>query len=158
MCRRVPSQLLNSQSGTYAIVLRCSDEVRISIGRLGESQLRTGHNIYIGSAFGPGGVRARVLRHNQREKRRHWHIDYLREHMSLVEAWYTHDFERREHRWVDVMNDMSLALFLTGFGSSDCGCYSHLFHSIARPEISLFREAVARQVAHHERIDVWTPT
>ena len=149
---------LNSQPGTYAIVLRCSDRDRISIGRLGESLLRTGHYIYIGSAFGPGGIRARVIRHHRDEKNRHWHIDYLKEHMPLVEAWYTYDVERREHRWVEVMNGMNLAPYLKGFGSSDCRCYSHLFHATARPQISQFREAVTRQIAGHERIDVWTPT
>lgn len=148
---------MNSQSGTYAIVLRCSAEVSIPIGRLGECELRTGYYIYIGSAFGPGGVRARVLRHNQREKRRHWHIDYLKEHLPLVEAWYSHDLERREHRWVKAMSDMNLAPCLKGFGSSDCDCYSHLFHSFARPKVSRFREAVARLVADHGLVGVWTP-
>ncbi len=149
---------LNSQPGTYAIILRCSDEDSILIGQLGEFQLRKGHYIYIGSAFGAGGVRARVMRHHRDEKARHWHIDYLREHMPMVEAWYTHDAERREHRWVEVMTGMNLVPCLKGFGSSDCACYSHLFHVTARPKISLFRAAVTRQVAGHDRISVWTPT
>ena len=148
---------LNSQPGTYAIVLRCSDEDRLAIGRLGEFQLRKGYYIYIGSAFDAGGVRARVIRHHREEKVQYWHIDYLRKQIPLVEAWYTHDAERREHRWVEVMTGMNFVRYSKGFGSSDCGCYSHLFHVTARPKVSLFRGAITQQVAGHDRIDVWTP-
>ena len=149
---------LNSQPGTYAIVLRCAGEGRIMIGRLGEFQLKKGHYVYIGSAFGAGGVRARMIRHHRDEKVRYWHIDYLREQMPLVEAWYTHDAERREHLWVEVMTDLNFVPYSKGFGSSDCGCYSHLFHAPARPKVSSFRAAIMQQVAGHGRIDVWTPT
>ena len=149
--------MFNSQPGTYAIVLRCTDEDRITIGRLGDFQLRKGHYIYVGSAFGAGGVRARVIRHYSGGKARYWHIDYLTEHISLVEAWYTHDPERREHCWVDVMTRMNLVPCKKGFGSSDCGCYSHLFHVTARPKVSLFRRAITRQVGGHHQIDVWIP-
>ena len=150
--------MLNSQPGTYAIVLRCSEGKNVSIGRLGEIQLGKGNYIYIGSALGAGGVRARVMRHIRNDKIRHWHIDYLKEHMPLVEVWYTYDAERREHHWAEVMSCMNLAPYPKGFGSSDCDCYSHLFYIAARPEVSLFREAVTRQTASHDRIDVWKPT
>ncbi|HYA22015.1 MAG TPA: DUF123 domain-containing protein [Thermoproteota archaeon] len=33
--------------------------------------------LYVGSARGPGGLRARVARHLRRDKVRKWHIDYL---------------------------------------------------------------------------------
>jgi len=148
---------MNSESGTYAIVLRCPCEDRIAIGRLGTFQLTKGHYIYVGSAFGAGGVRARVMRHHRDDKARHWHIDYLREYMPLVEAWYTYDAKRREHRWVEVMAGMSFVPCLKGFGSSDCDCYSHLFHVTAKPKVAMIRGAIAQQVAGHYRIDVWTP-
>ena len=99
-----------------------------------------------------------MIRHHRDEKVRYWHIDYLREYIPLVEAWYTHDGERREHRWVEVMTGMSFAPHFKGFGSSDCGCYSHLLYVTARPKVSVFRRAIAEQIAGHQRIDAWTPT
>lgn len=148
---------LSSRPGTYAIVLRCRDKGKIFIGQLGEFELKTGHYIYIGSAFGPGGVRARVMRHHRAQKCRHWHVDYIKERMTLVETWHSHDIARREHQWASAMSRMNLAPYIKGFGSSDCKCFSHLFHASARPQASVFRDAVTREIAGHARIDVWTP-
>jgi Uri superfamily endonuclease len=36
-----------------------------------------GRYIYAGSAYGPGGLKARVSRHMRRAKRSQWHIDQL---------------------------------------------------------------------------------
>jgi len=98
------------------------------------------------------------MRHHRSGEVRHWHIDYLRPHMSMVEAWYTHDAERREHLWVTAMNGMDILPYAKGFGSSDCDCYSHLFHTVARPEVSRFGDAIARDLVTHDPIDVWIPT
>ncbi|HJP03440.1 MAG: GIY-YIG nuclease family protein [Gammaproteobacteria bacterium] len=148
---------MNSKPGTYAIVLHCPRECSAAIGRLGEVPLKMGYYIYVGSAFGPGGVRARVTRHQRSDKTQHWHIDYLQAHMTVVEAWYTHDAERQEHRWASAMKSISVAPCAKGFGSSDCDCYSHLFHAAGRPKVSEFCVAIERAVANHDRIDVWTP-
>ena len=77
--------------GTYALILQCDLNDRVQIGRLGEIELRPGYYIYVGSAFGPGGVKARVERHWRTDKRKHWHIDYLREHVTPVEAWISYE-------------------------------------------------------------------
>ena len=41
--------------GTYALVLSCTTEQRIAIGRLGVLDVRPGCYVYVGSALGPGG-------------------------------------------------------------------------------------------------------
>ncbi|MDP7041544.1 MAG: GIY-YIG nuclease family protein [Gammaproteobacteria bacterium] len=148
---------MNPDPGTYAIVLHCPRECSVAIGRLGKILLKTGYYVYVGSAFGPGGVRSRVLRHQRRDKAQHWHIDYLGAHMTVVEAWYTHDAERQEHRWAAAMKSTNTAPCTKGFGSSDCDCYSHLFHAAVRPKVSGFRGAIERAVTNHDQIEVWTP-
>lgn len=148
---------MDSIAGTYAIILKCPAPHARLVGRLGACHVMKGYHIYVGSAFGPGGVRARVMRHQRSEKRRHWHVDYLGDPMRLVEAWYSHDPERREHLWAAVLSGLDFSQPHEGFGSSDCGCFSHLFHSAARPRLSHFREAVLREAPGHEPIGLWNP-
>lgn len=149
--------MLSTNAGTYAVVLRCDHVVRATIGRLGEVTIRKGYYVYVGSAFGSGGVAARVGRHSRTSKRLRWHIDYLREESRLVEAWYTYDAERREHDWLETMIAMNLVPCIGGFGSSDCRCYSHLLRATSRPSPWLFRETTAQKFPAHDRIGVWTP-
>jgi Uri superfamily endonuclease len=116
-------------SGTYALILRNYSKATIQIGRWGRICVKPGYYSYIGSAFGPGGVRARVSRHLRKEKRKHWHIDYLREFMEPVGIWYTHDRRRLEHIWAQSLSEMGGLMSIHGFGCSDCNCDSHLFHA-----------------------------
>ena len=116
-------------SGTYALILRNYSKATIQIGRWGRICVKPGYYSYIGSAFGPGGLRARVSRHLRQEKRKHWHIDYLREFMEPVGVWYTHDRQRLEHIWAQSLSEVDGLISTHGFGCSDCNCDSHLFHA-----------------------------
>jgi len=113
-------------SGTYALILKAREEKRIQIGRWGSLDIQLGYYIYIGSAFGPGGVKARVSRHF-RSKKPHWHIDYLSENIILQEAWLSYDELRLEHIWANSLLNNANYQAIKGFGCSDCNCYSHLF-------------------------------
>ena len=144
--------------GTYAIIVRCMDEEKIAVGRLGDCRFESGYHVYVGSAFGSGGVRARVMRHRRNQKALHWHIDYLTSRMPVTGAWYSHDLEPREHLWARVMSGLSSSQCLKGFGSSDCDCFSHLFHFLAQPRMPVFREALMRAAPEHRRLDVWNAT
>ncbi|MFO8145391.1 MAG: DUF123 domain-containing protein, partial [Candidatus Syntrophosphaera sp.] len=53
----------------------------------------------VGSARGPGGLAARIARHQREPKPRHWHIDYLRAHAELIAVWYTVGSLGRECSW-----------------------------------------------------------
>jgi Domain of unknown function DUF123 len=70
--------MIPASPGTYALVLRCSTTRTVRIGRIGTIRLMPGWYVYIGSAFGPGGLRARIGHHTARAARPHWHIDHLR--------------------------------------------------------------------------------
>ena len=69
---------MTSQPGTYALILHCPSDRPMAVGRLGVITFEKGYFIYIGSAFGAGGVLARVKRHCRTDKRLRWHIDYVR--------------------------------------------------------------------------------
>ena len=80
MGRRVlnPGDLPDA-SGAYALVLRLARAMRLDIATLGRPVLPPGLYLYAGSAWGPGGIRARVGRHLRHPKARVWHIDHLTE-------------------------------------------------------------------------------
>ena len=118
---------LLAEPGTYALVLRSSSTRAIRIGRLGVLALRPGYYVYIGSAFGPGGLRARIAHHARRTPLPHWHIDYLRRHTRIESVGYCCG-ERREHEFAAAIRALpGTAVPMRGFGSSDCGCETHLF-------------------------------
>ena len=119
--------LIDPQPGTYALILYSNSTARIRIGRLGVMQLQRGYYVYVGSALGAGGLRARIAHHQGISKRPHWHIDYLRAHARLHSVWVNYDGKRHEHEWARSITRLGDATFpLPGFGSSDCTCPSHL--------------------------------
>ncbi len=118
---------MESIPGTYALVLENKQAFETDVGRFGILSVKPGYYIYVGSAFGPGGVKARVKRHGAREKSLHWHIDYLSVRMRLVNTCYTYRPEKLEHEWATKLLDVSELIPVEGFGCSDCGCRTHLF-------------------------------
>src|SRR5512139_785094 len=134
--------------GTYALVCRCSCRDEIAVGRLGFLAMRKGFYVYIGSAFGPGGIRARVARHVSRPVSRHWHIDYLWRSVRVAEVWYSHDPVRREHDWARILRRAEgSSVPLRQFGASDCRCEAHLLFFEQAPSLAWFRAQRAQRVA-----------
>ena len=80
-------EIEQARPGTYALVLSSRSTDLIQIGRLGALQLQSGSYVYVGSALGPGGVRARLAHHLKPSRRPHWHIDYLRAHTEVEDIW-----------------------------------------------------------------------
>ena len=138
-------QAVEPKPGTYALVLHAAAGESLQIGRLGRLDLQPGFYVYVGSALGPGGVRARLRHHLTRAARPHWHIDYLRPATRLVEIWYSHDEAIREHTWAEGIRRMrSASTPLPGFGSSDCHCPSHLSFHPERPSRGSLSRALHR--------------
>ncbi|MCJ7701215.1 MAG: GIY-YIG nuclease family protein [Anaerolineales bacterium] len=125
------------QPGTYALILELVHPRRLLAGRLGEHHLPEGIYVYLGSARGPGGLRARLGHHFSGRGRLHWHIDYLRS-MAQVRGWAY--FVTAAGLHPPVPTECEWSLFLAGlpgaiipvpkFGASDCraGCPAHLVH------------------------------
>jgi Uri superfamily endonuclease len=125
---------MSSRRGTYALVMRAEAQKVVQVGCLGSLEFAPGYYVYVGSAFGPGGVHARVRHHRKIADRPRWHIDYLRLHARVEKVWFSYDSARREHQWAAVMAQaMRGSIPLSGFGASDCGCASHLFYFPSRP-------------------------
>ncbi len=132
---------MQAQPGTYALVMACTDTQQVEVGKLGRLRLRPGFYVYVGSAFGPGGLKARIAHHTRIAVRPHWHIDYLRPALRLIDVWYSYDSERREHQWAKALYHANAAgIPMAGFGASDCSCPSHLFKFNRKPPDRLFRK------------------
>jgi len=65
-------------TGTYILVLHLAAPRHI--GRFGTFAFPAGYCLYVGSAFGPGGLEARIDRHRRARKKPYWLIDHLRRH------------------------------------------------------------------------------
>jgi Uri superfamily endonuclease len=145
-----PTDGPRAEPGTYALLLRADAEQTIAVGALGELTVRPGGYVYVGSAFGPGGVRARVRRHARADGARHWHVDYLRSGTTLEAVWYTHDPTRRECAWAAALRSRAdVDVPLGGFGASDCDCSSHLVAVPSAPSFAAFRDRMQDEWPDH---------
>lgn len=125
--------------GTYALVLHLESREEITVGKLGTFGFPTGYYLYLGSALGPGGLEARLYRHRRRDKKLHWHIDYLLEHAQLVEVWSAASTARLECLWAQAARQLPDGETpVPGFGSSDCRCPSHLIRLARKPSYEEF--------------------
>ena len=136
--------------GTYVMLFYLSQPLQCRVGRLGQVKLAAGYYLYVGSAFGPGGVRARTDHHKQISRRPHWHLDYLRPQMQLLEIWASYDTQPREHLWAETLAAMRGARTpVTGFGSTDCSCSSHLIRLSYKPSLAGFRRRIRKKEPGH---------
>ena len=139
--------------GTYALIFSTSRKGQIAIGKIGTLRLQPGFYVYVGSAFGPGGLKARISHHCRKAALPHWHIDYLASALTLREIWYTCDPVHREHQWATIISNLrGGSVPLAGFGSSDCRCNSHLFFFKSKPGSKNFRRKIHSNIASHARI------
>jgi len=121
-----PAPESGTEPGTYVLFVAVAAAADIEIGRLGVIRFEAGRYAYIGSAFGPGGLEARLNRHLRAGKRRHWHIDYLRETADVIRVWTIAGPDRLECQLAGQLAAARGAKPVAGFGASDCGCNSHL--------------------------------
>lgn len=154
-----------SRPGTYALVFRARRRRVVRVGRLGPVELRRGWYVYVGSAFGPGGLAARIRHHVRRAARPHWHLDYVGRAVRFSEAWCSEDPRRREHLWAVLLRHIAgCSVPAPGFGASDCRCASHLLFFNSAPSVEDFtkrlREAAREHaaVAQARRIDPERPS
>lgn len=123
--------MLPRAGGAYALLIRLPRPLPVSFGAARDVRLAPGRYLYCGSAYGPGGLAARVGRHLRKCKPMHWHVDQLtaRGHVDDV-------LTVVGGRECDLVDRFALLpgtrVPLPGFGSADCrSCASHL---LAVPE------------------------
>ncbi|MEE4113311.1 MAG: GIY-YIG nuclease family protein [Desulfobacteraceae bacterium] len=133
--------------GTYALIFRCSVPFQAVVGKLGPVFLSSGYWIYVGSAFGPGGLRSRLSHHLKPSRRPHWHLDYIKSDLRPVEIWTTTDPLNREHDWATLLSAGNGASRpIAGFGATDCRCRSHLIHMTRPPDFFCFTKQARRVI------------
>ncbi len=114
----------------YAMLFTLEKPITITIRSLGSISLGKRIYAYIGSARGPGGLRARINHHLRRHKRRkHWHIDYITVNpvfkpLKLVYIETSMDLE--EELVERILSTRQYSIVVQGFGSSDKKSISHL--------------------------------
>ncbi|NQV22245.1 MAG: GIY-YIG nuclease family protein [Rhodospirillales bacterium] len=127
---------LPATPGAYVLVIRLRRRLRAWPGtdpqpRSGPQPgsgpvLAPGLYLYAGSANGPGGIRARVLRHTRRNKLRHWHVDRLTGNARVIAV--AAMVGGNECKIVEAVSALpQVTVPAPGFGSSDCRtCPAHL--------------------------------
>ncbi len=118
----------NTVKGVYLLIIEITNQLIIII-RGTRYKLEPGYYIYVGSAWGPGGLRSRIARHIKKDKKIHWHIDKVTSKpFSLVKTicflpGAPSYYESRIARTLSMKLD-----FIPRFGSTDRrGDISHLF-------------------------------
>ncbi|MBI2852526.1 MAG: GIY-YIG nuclease family protein [Chloroflexi bacterium] len=109
--------------GSYVLLLHLPIGMTLSFGRNRSAVFQRGHYAYVGSAM--NGLEARVNRHLRKDKKRHWHIDYLLEHAEVTGVILAKSASRTECAIAMALAERFDSI--SGFGSSDCRCPSHLF-------------------------------
>jgi Uri superfamily endonuclease len=113
--------------GIYVLIINLKYSIRIRVGALGNLTFPAGLYAYVGSA--QNSIELRVARHQRKEKRLFWHIDYLLNAESAkVEAVYVGEWLKADECRVAREIEANGAVPTLGFGCSDCCCVSHLFH------------------------------
>jgi Uri superfamily endonuclease len=114
--------------------------------------------LYIGTAHGPGGLRARLGHHLGLSNRPHWHVDYLRAHTNPNGVWYCYDSRPWEHQWAECIGRLpGASIPLVGFGASDCQCESHLYFFKGRPSRTNFARSMEAIDRSHPLIRLRRP-
>jgi Uri superfamily endonuclease len=140
---------LPEAKGTYILIAQVQRVKSLVIGSLGKHEIIPGFYLYVGSAFGSGGLRARLGHHLESTIEPRWHIDYLLQIAIPVEIWFTTADRKLEHRWAELLGSCSkFRVPIPRFGSSDYhrSCISHLFYSKKRASFRWFQQQVRDMV------------
>ncbi len=127
--------------GAYILFIQVHAALEIAPGALAKSTLPAGLYAYVGSARGPGGLRARLTRHMRPDRRIHWHVDHLTRRAPVVAVLPLPGSERSECGCLkSLLAIEGVSVPVRGFGSTDCraGCPAHLVRlpdEISLPEL-----------------------
>ena len=110
--------------GSYILLINLNKEKNIHTGKLGNLHFKSGYYVYIGSAL--NGINQRVNHHLSKDKKNHWHIDYLLNESEILNVYYKENNQKEE---CNIASEF-LKKFdnIPGFGCSDCNCNSHLIY------------------------------
>lgn len=118
-------------SGLYQLIISLREKRVVSVGRHGRFSFPAGYCVYTGSA--KRGLESRIARHLRRRKRIRWHVDYLLRYgrIIVVKTYRDGRSECELSRRVEKLPGSRIVA--CSFGSSDCGCSTHLFYFHGNP-------------------------
>lgn len=137
-----------SAAGSYILTVRLKTASTIEVGSLGKRDFPAGYYAYVGSAM--GGFKARLGRHIRKNKTPRWHIDYLTNKGNISSVVIFESTQRDECRISELLG--SRFARVSGFGSSDCDCASHLFYAPGEAEMKAGVEKIASLVPRPSKI------
>jgi Uri superfamily endonuclease len=128
--------------GIYALIIDLTQDATITVGALGETHFKEGTYVYVGSA--QANLEQRVKRHLRKEKRLHWHIDYLlsNPHAKITNVLYLQGDKSAECKTAQQVRMQGEPV--QGFGCSDCHCASHCFLVAGSEFLGEFMEPLVR--------------
>ena len=146
---------LPDEPGVYALILRAKRRVNTQVGRFGRVELGPGVYVYVGSAKGPGGLKARISRHLRSWKRLRWHIDYLlTAGLEVVAVAYLPSKSVTECDLVSALLEEGFTAPVRRLGATDCrrGCPAHFLASNAGIEetVERIRKALVKLASRRE--------
>ena len=102
--------------------MKISQPINIEVGSLGMLSFKPGNYVYTGSAR--KNINSRIQRHLKKDKKLHWHIDYLTNHPGIIII----EVERFETEECVLNQQVKGEILHPGFGATDCRqhCGSHL--------------------------------
>ena len=116
---------LDRLPGIYVLIFELPVQTEVCVGRLGSINFPNGWYAYVGSAM--GGLSARVRRHLRAHNRPQWHLDYL---LPRGVPYAVVTSQTRDSLECSLAKSLSQGFeTVRRFGSSDCRCPGHLFHS-----------------------------
>ncbi len=123
-------------SGCYQLKIKIKKNISLKIGALNLCRFKKGDYIYTGSAMKNLG--RRIARHQRKDKKLHWHIDYLLAHQEVIlsEAICYPSKIKEECHYNQLLLKGGAEVPILGFGSSDCRiCRAHLVKVTAKTTI-----------------------
>lgn len=124
---KIPWETIEKEArdqGSYLLILNLKRIRKINVGKLGEVHFRKGFYIYVGSAM--ANLSKRMQRHRRLRKKHHWHIDELRAVAEFHSVLAIRSSNRLECEIAKAMSEIA-QWSVSGFGSTDCSCETHLF-------------------------------
>jgi len=112
--------------GTYLLEFSLGAPLSFTLRSSRRVCLSPGVYFYAGSAFGGGGIYARLSRHLRKDKKKHWHLDFV----TTSELFTPLSVIVVPELPVECSLASTVSRFsvpVPGFGASDCRCSSHLF-------------------------------
>ncbi len=115
-----------SGAGAYVLLIELGAPLALEVAGLARAVLPAGRYAYCGSAYGPGGLKARIGRHLRAEKAVRWHVDRLIVAGRVVDV-RAIPGGRECELLARVLEVPGASVPVPGFGSSDCrACLAHL--------------------------------